>query len=321
MKDVFVAGETLVDFIPTDGGSLDEIGSFQHKPGGAPANVAIGLSRLESPPRFWTRLGSDSFGKFLHELLDRHDIPEEFIVSMESEKTTLAVVSPSSKHRAFEFYDGKGGTFAFSPRMVPETPLSDPSWVHFGGVALTNPKGKRAMLDLAKRAKQKECVVSFDPNIRPSLWTGENRKRLKDALEKAVSFSDVIFCSREDFVSTPFETDDEHSLAKRLVEQGPHTVFVTLGENGAIVLADEKSPWGVGGFSHDGFDVDVVDTTGAGDAFTAGAINRLCGNYEGSNLREVLSFANRVAALAVQEKGGMMALPTGQDLELRQEIG
>lgn len=322
MKDVFVAGETLVDFIPTDEGSLDEIGGFHHKPGGAPANVAVGLSKLGPSPRFWTRLGSDPFGEFLRRLLNRHDIPEEFIVPMKSEKTTLAVVSPSeSEYRTFEFYDGEGGTFAFSPERVPDAPLADSSWVHFGGVALTNPSGKRAMLDLARRAEQRECVVSFDPNIRPSLWDGENRNRLKGALEKAIGLSDVIFCSRKDFVTTQFDTDDERSLAEKLMERGPHTVFVTLGEDGAIVVADEKSPWGIGEFSHDGFDADVVDTTGAGDAFTAGAINRLRANNEGPDLREVLSFANRVAALTVQERGGMTALPKGQDLELRRGTG
>lgn len=322
MSDVFVAGETLVDLVPTGEGSLDEVGGFHHEPGGAPANVAVGLSELGSPPRFWTRLGVDAFGDYLYRVLRRHDVPEEFVVRMDGERTTLAVVSPpGSDHRPFEFYDGTGGTFAFSPDRVSDAPLSDSSWVHFGGVVLAHRDGARAMLDLAERASEAGCLVSFDPNVRRSLWERADRERLETAVERAVRLSDVVFCSREDFASAPFETDSEQALARDLVERGPHTAFVTRGEAGAVALSTEDSPWETGQFSHGGFDVSVVDTTGAGDAFAAAAIHLLRPDGERTALPEVLAFANRVASLTVRERGGTTALPALGDVELFGEPG
>jgi len=93
MTDILVAGETLVDLLPGAGETLHDVDGFTHRPGGAPANVAVGLTRLGSPPAFWTRLGDDPFGDFLRETLDEEGVPDALSQRVAG-NTTLAVVSP-----------------------------------------------------------------------------------------------------------------------------------------------------------------------------------------------------------------------------------
>jgi len=93
MTDILVAGETLVDLLPGRGETLHDVDGFTHRPGGAPANVAVGLTRLGSPPAFWTRLGDDPLGDFLRETLDEEGVPDALSQRVAG-NTTLAVVSP-----------------------------------------------------------------------------------------------------------------------------------------------------------------------------------------------------------------------------------
>jgi fructokinase len=111
---------------------------------------------------------------------------------------------------------------------------------------------------------------------------------------------------------------DPRDLARAVCERGPHTAFVTRGEAGALAAATDRAPWpgGASEASHDGYDVDPVDTTGAGDAFTAGAISAL---REGAPLSEALDVATAVAALTTTAAGGMAAMPDRTAVEAVRE--
>ena len=298
-----MAGETLIDFLPGPGETLRDVDGFSHRPGGAPANVAVGLSRL----------GGDPFGDFLREALVDEGVPTTAFERVDG-NTTLAVVSPPGVDgRRFRFYGSRDVAFGFRPDAVPEDALTSASWVHLGGVALTHPDGRAAMRELAAAAAERDCAVSFDVNYREDLVPDGEREAVVDAVREVVADSDVVFASDEDVAATGLSSEAGEALGRDLQDLGPHTAVVTLGESGAVVASSAAAPWGERTVRHEGFAVDAVDATGAGDAFTAGLIARLAdGDVD---LDDAVAFANATAALSVRERGGMTALPSKASVE------
>jgi len=313
MAEILVAGETLIDLLPGPGETLRDVDGFAHRPGGAPANVAVGLARLDASPAFWTRLGGDPFGDLLRDVLVEEGL-ETGAFERVAGNTTLAVVSPPGVDgRRFRFYGAGDVTFGFEPESIPEDTLAAASWVHLGGVALTHPEGRAAMRELAATAAERGCTVSFDVNYREDLVPDGDREAVVDAVSDIVADSDVVFASDEDVAATGLSSNEGADLGRDLLALGPHTAVVTLGEAGAVVTSDPAAPWGERTVRHEGFAVDAVDATGAGDAFTAGLIARLA--EVDADLDEAVAFANATAALSVRERGGMTALPARARVE------
>ncbi|MDZ5809891.1 PfkB family carbohydrate kinase [Halorubrum sp. AD140] len=313
MAEILVAGETLIDLLPGAGETLHDVDGFSHRPGGAPANVAVGLSRLGAAPAFWTRLGNDPFGDFLAETLVAEDVPATRFERVDG-NTTLAVVSPPGVDgRRFRFYGSGDVTFGFDPGSIPTDALASVSWVHLGGVALTHPDGREAMRELAAAAGERGCTVSFDVNYREDLVPDGERDAVVDAVREIVADSDVVFASDEDVAATGISSHEGERLGRDLLELGPHTAVVTLGAAGAVVASSAAAPWGERTVRHGGFAVDAVDATGAGDAFTSGLVARL--SADEVDLADAVAFANATAALSVRERGGMTALPTEAGVE------
>jgi fructokinase len=321
MPEVFVAGETLVDFVPEAGETLREVDGYAHRPGGAPANVAVGLARLGSPPAFWTRLGDDAFGEFLADALAAEEITKTYVERVDG-RTTLAVVSPpGAQGPRFGFYGSRDATFGFDPDAVPtETLRADSPWVHLGGVALTHPDGRAATRELLSAANAAGCPVSFDVNHRADLVPDGSEETVSSAVREAVAASDVVLCSDADVAAAGLSASEETELARDLLALGPHTAVVTLGDEGALAVSSEAAPWGAARVRHGGFAVDAVDATGAGDAFAAGLLSRLAAEGEEpitdeSGLREALAFGNATAALSVRSVGGMGSIPSRAEVE------
>ena len=316
--NVLVAGETLIDFLPDRPGPLSSLDAFERRPGGAPANVAVALSRLERQPLFWTRVGDDPFGRYLEGVLANEGLAQTFVERDPSAKTTLAFVThDEAGDREFSFYrDGTADT-----RMVlgtvPDEVLADCAWVHAGGVTLASGRSRPATIDLLERAARAGCIVSFDSNYRPELWTDASVYRR--IAREAVTHATVLKATQAELETLGFAGDSTLSLARDALEAGPDVVFCTRGRAGALAIAadDEvdgspgRLPWsGVAG--HDGFDVEVADATGAGDAFIAGAI---AAAVEGRDLNETVAFANAVAASATTRAGAMAGLPDRERVE------
>ena len=314
MSEILVAGETLVDLLPGAGETLHDVDGFTHRPGGAPANVSVGLSRLGVDPTFWTRLGDDPFGDFLWETLTAEGLSPERFERVSDGNTTLAVVSPSGVDgRRFRFYGSRDVTFGFEPSAVPTAALEACSWVHLGGVALTHPAGRAASRELAASAGEHDCSVSFDVNYRPDLVPETSRSAVVTAVKEILAESDVVFCSDEDVTAAGISSKTGERLARELLTFGPHTAVVTLGTAGAVVAGSAASPWGERTARHEGFAADAVDATGAGDAFTAGLLARLIDGE--TTLDDALAFANATAARSVEDVGGMTALPSRKQVE------
>ena len=317
MTDILVAGEALIAFLPEGERSLVDTETFHRRAGGAPANVAVGLACLGESPLFWTRLSTDPFGDHLATTLSDNGVRSDLIERDPDAATTLAFVSlDPDAERAFNFRRNGTADTRMRPGAVDDETLAETEWVHGGGVTLADEPSRTATLDLLERARKAGATVSFDPNARPELFDeGHFVEHCRRALRRA----DVVKTTAEDLLETGVidESDcDATVLARSICEQGPHTALVTRGADGALASATPEAPWNPTGeplvVEHGGYDVDPVDTTGAGDAFTAGAIRSLA---DGESLRAALAFANAVAAQSTTEKGAMSALPTRAEME------
>lgn len=310
--EILVAGETLIDFLPNQSGPLSTVETFSRRAGGAPANVAVALSRLDERPWFLTNISEDAFGDFLANSLDAHGVPDRFVTRDPDYRTTLAFVAhDADADRSFTFYRTETADQYLDADAVGNDALDAVSWVALGGVVLSSEPARSATFELAERAHEHGCGVVFDPNSRPELWTDE--ATAERVLEEMLGLTDVVKTSADDLTGMGFV--DDSAIARSVLDAGPHTVFLTRGETGARVVADERAPWGPADHDHAGYPVEPVDTTGAGDAFLAGV---LCALAEGEPLDETLAFANAVAALTTTETGATAALPDRETVaELR----
>jgi fructokinase len=316
MPRVLVAGETLIDFLPGSNGPLSTVETFTRRPGGAPANVAVALARLGEAPLFWTRVGADPFGDFLVETLLGAGVPGTYVERDPEAKTGLAFVSlDETAERGFSFYHDGSAETRLKPERIPASTLEDADWVHVDGLSLDTRPSRDAVFDLASRARDAGCTVSFDPNARPERWT---RFSFPGSVRRALGLADVVKATPEDLAEAGFDADgaDALDLAAAIHEHGPHTALITLGAGGAVLSATADAPWGETTVSHGGYDVDPVDTTGAGDAFLAGTVASL---VDGDDADEALAFANAVAAVATTERGAMTALPDRTTVEAFRE--
>ncbi|MFB6151998.1 MAG: PfkB family carbohydrate kinase [Haloarculaceae archaeon] len=302
--NVLVAGETLIDFLPGSDDALSEVEQFSRRAGGAPANVAVRLDQLGHTPWFWTRVGDGPFGDFLVSVLDDRGLPDRFVERDPEKKTSLAFVSgdPESGPR-FTFYRDRTADTRFQEGTVPDEVLDGVDWVVVGGVLLASSPSREAIHDLVERAGERGCTVVFDPNARPELWGGAD---FETEIRRILGSVDVVKATPGDLGIAGFDADAD-DLAEQVHEAGPHTVFLTMGEEGSTASSTADAPWGEDAVEHGSYRVDAVDDTGAGDAFTAGVVATLADGER--DLERVLARANAVAAASTTRQGGMAQLP------------
>ncbi|MER6080453.1 carbohydrate kinase [Streptomyces sp. NPDC001833] len=259
---VTVIGEALIDLV-----QLDAPGDYRARPGGSPFNVAIGLARLGHRTALMARLADNTFGRLLraHAAAEGVDLT---CAPAAAEPTTLAVVSMDAQGRAsYDFYLEGTADWQWTETETARVPR-DTAVLHFGSVASWTSPADRHIHSVARRLRAEgTTLISYDPNIRPALLGDPERGR--QAVERSVGTAHLVKASREDvewlYPDAPIE-----KTAARWLELGALLVVITDGPDGAHVLHS-----GAGSLSRPGRKVAVVDTVGAGDAFTAGLLGAL----------------------------------------------
>lgn len=304
MTRILIAGEAIVDLHPTGGDS------YERRLGGAPANVAVGLARLELSPALWARLGTGPFGSFLAEQLPAEGVDDAWLARDSDAPTGCAVVSlDEAGDRSFTLYLEDAASTRLDPARVEQLPTETLDWLHVGGVELSHEPARSAVFRLLE-AIGPDVTVSFDPNYRPSLWETFDYQA---TLERALAATDVVVAGPADFAATDRPRAPE-ALADRLLADGPHTAFVTRGADGALARAGPDAPWGPASATADGRSAEVTDTTGAGDAFTAGAIGVLAGALGPVSLDRAVRAGCVCGARSVTAPGAVTAFPDRADL-------
>lgn len=257
---VAVVGETLIDLIPVDGDL------YQAVPGGSPANVAVGLARFGVPTRMAARISADPPGRILRRRLAEAGVDLRGVVAA-AEPSSLALVTHEADGPRYDLRLHGTADWQWTEAETALVP-PDTAVLHFGSVASWTPPAEQHIHRAVKRVRAAgTALISYDPNIRPALLGDPARGR--PAVERGVALAHLVKASREDvewlYPDTPLER-----IAAHWLDLGALLVVVTDGPDGAHVFRS-----GASSVSRPGRTVAVVDTVGAGDAFTSGLLGAL----------------------------------------------
>ena len=301
---IVVAGEALVDLVPDTDGRLRAL------PGGSPFNVAIGLGRLGADASLLGPLSSDAFGGLLAGRLSDAGVAA-LPPHRTARPTTLAMVHlDTTGHATYGFYlEGTSAT-GMSATDLSAAVAHDPGaasaalHVSLGAVTLHSP-GTGAVLRSLLASGAQRPLVTLDPNVRTAVMSDIDAERA--AIEQAVTQVDVVKVSDADLIAL-HPREDPLAVAGAWARSGPALVVMTRGADGAVALRDEGGMLTVAGRR-----VAVVDTVGAGDAFSSGLLASLeehallerdaLRGCDVASLRSVLEFAAEVAAVTCTRKG------------------
>jgi len=307
---IVALGEVVSDIYRGEEISAVELG-FVARPGGAPANVAVAACRLGSEAAFVGSVGEDLFGDFILRALESEGVDTSG-VSRQSPptRTSLAFVEVRTDgDREFTFYrSSPAADELLSPDDIAEDLVSGASFVNFGSIPLIREPVRSATRRIAELARELDVPVAFDVNFREHLW--ESVQAAREAVEPLLDLSTIVKLG-DDELSPLLGTDDVEEAAGMLLDRGVSLVLVSKGAEGAFCatrkFSDEVPTFDVG---------EIVDATGAGDAFLAAVLVHLSDKpLEEDRVREATLRGCAAGALACTDYGAMSALPKEKDLE------
>jgi len=303
-------GELLVDFFADPpGASLEEAAAFVPVPGGAPANVAVGVARLGQRSAFIGKVGDDAFGRKLARVLQENGVDTRGLrFDREARTTCVFIAQPTKEHQEFLFFRNPGADMMFDENDINFALLERTRIFHFGSLSLTADPIRRALWSMLKFLEKQGTLLSFDVNYRPTLW--KSREDAFRVIWEILPRIDLLKVNEEELRLLTGKSDVEEGI-QVFLQKGVKNVVVTLGREGAFF----GNRQGVGRVA--GFPVAVVDTTGCGDSFVAGVLSQLSDKLIPSpkEFEKIVFFANACAALTAMKKGVIPALPTRDQVE------
>ncbi|MCD6463539.1 MAG: carbohydrate kinase [Thermotogae bacterium] len=316
MKSVLCAGEVLWDFQSRSCyEGLGKSSIFVKNPGGSPANVAVGLSKLGAEVTFLGKVGKDTFGVALVETLQRFGVDTSRMILANNMKTTLAFVAINEEGKPeYEFYRENAADTYLTIEEVKNLQVQDYSLFHTGSLALTRDPTASTLMKLYTRFHDEHILTSLDPNIRQGSWDDENRYITR--LKTLCRMVDILKLNEADLYYITGEKEFEVALEKLADMRKEKITFITLGEKGSLVMKNHQIK------QIEGFKVRVVDTTGCGDAYMAAVLARLHGRsilelreLRIDELEEIALFASAAASIAATRLGAMGTMPTLREIE------
>jgi len=311
MKKVIAIGEALIDFIPHEKGrALNNVENFLRVPGGAPLNVAAAVAKLGGKSQMLTKLGQDGFGDAILNEVKPLGVDVSRISRTKEANTALAFVSlREDGERDFSFYRNPSADMLLSAEEICSEDFNERDILHFCSVSLIDAPIKEAHRRAIEIAKEKGCLISFDPNVRLPLW--KQPEDCRKAILEFLPLSNIVKISDEELEFITGIKDEKEALDS-LLTGDVKVIIYTKGTNGAEFITKERvifSP---------SFKVSAQDTTGAGDSFIGSLLYQVAeGEYSLEELvtlseekvQEILTFSNATAALTVCKKGAIGALP------------
>jgi fructokinase len=312
MADVLCVGDLLIDFVPAvTGTGLIDAPAFQKAPGGAAANVAVGLARLGVNSAFMGMVGSDPFGTFLAESLREAGVDTLPLRFTAAARTALAFVSlRADGEREFLFYRHPSADMLFTPADVDTVAIDASPVLHFDSISLAGENPRAASLFAADRALAQGHLVSYDVNLRLPLWP--DAAAATAGIRAGLAKAQIVKLSDDELDFLTGRRDPE-AVRELLWHDTLRLVTVTRGAAGSTWLT-RTARGDVASFP-----VTAVDTTRAGGGFMAGLLAGLLHDpqalAEPARLDGLCRFANAVGALTTQERGAIPSLPTRAAVE------
>lgn len=309
--DVIALGELLIDFT-LNGNSTQGNPLFEANPGGAPCNVLSMLSKLGKKTAFIGKVGEDQFGRILRSTIEEVGIDSTYLLKDSEIPTTLAFVhNMPDGDREFSFYRKPGADMMLSADDIKEEMFEEGKIFHFGTLSMTHDGVREATLKALKCAKQKNMIISLDPNLREPLW--DNLDNAKDKMLEAISYCDVLKISDNEIQFLTGEEDYDKGIDKLRNMYDIPLICLTMGKDGSRAYYKDLRVE-VSGFKQD----NVIDTTGAGDTFCGSVLGYICehgiNNFDEDSLKEMLTFANAAASLVTLKRGAIKSMPNVDDV-------
>lgn len=309
--DVVALGELLIDF--TENGMSGQGNPlFEANPGGAPCNVLAMLTKLGHKTAFIGKVGNDFFGRQLKEAIKDVGIISDYLYMDKEVHTTLAMVHTyPDGDRDFSFYRNPGADMMLTEEEIPDSLLNDTKIFHFGTLSMTHENVRKATKKAVRVAKEAGVLISFDPNLRPPLWSSmeEARQQVLYGLEQCdvlkISDNEIQWLTdKKDYTEGVQWINSRYHIPLILVSMGKEGSRAYY--KGTIVQADP--------FLRE----NTIETTGAGDTFCGCVLHYLLEhNLESlseDSLQEMLMFANCAASLITTRKGALRVMPSKEEI-------
>ena len=314
--DVIALGELLIDFT-MNGQSEQGNNMFEACPGGAPCNVLALLNKMGKKTAFIGKVGKDQFGALLRDTITEAGIDASNLMVDENVTTTLAFVHTfPDGDREFSFYRNPGADMMLTADEVNPEVVKDTKVFHFGTLSMTHEGVREATKKAVETAKANGCLVSFDPNLRPPLWSSLDLA--KEQMEYGFGKCDILKISDNEIQFVSGKKDYDEGIAYLQETYNIPLILLTMGKDGSRAYYKGMR------VERPGFSVKAIETTGAGDTFCGSSLNYLVDhdfeNLTEEQLGEMLTFANAAAALVTTKKGAIKAMPVKEEvLELIQK--
>ena len=314
--DVIALGELLIDFT-MNGQSEQGNNMFEACPGGAPCNVLALLNKMGKKTAFIGKVGKDQFGALLRDTITEAGIDASNLMVDENVNTTLAFVHTfPDGDREFSFYRNPGADMMLTADEVNPEVVKDTKVFHFGTLSMTHEGVREATKKAVETAKANGCLVSFDPNLRPPLWSSLDLA--KEQMEYGFGKCDILKISDNEIQFVSGKEDYDEGIAYLQETYNIPLILLTMGKDGSRAYYKGMR------VERPGFSVKAIETTGAGDTFCGSSLNYLVDhdfeNPTEEQLGEMLTFANAAAALVTTKKGAIKAMPVKEEvLELIQK--
>ena len=314
--DVIALGELLIDFT-MNGQSEQGNNMFEACPGGAPCNVLALLNKMGKKTAFIGKVGKDQFGALLRDTITEAGIDASNLMVDENVNTTLAFVHTfPDGDREFSFYRNPGADMMLTADEVNPEVEKDTKVFHFGTLSMTHEGVREATKKAVETAKANGCLVSFDPNLRPPLWSSLDLA--KEQMEYGFGKCDILKISDNEIQFVSGKEDYDEGIAYLQETYNIPLILLTMGKDGSRAYYKGMR------VERPGFSVKAIETTGAGDTFCGSSLNYLVDhdfeNLTEEQLGEMLTFANAAAALVTTKKGAIKAMPVKEEvLELIQK--
>lgn len=310
--DAVALGELLIDF--TENGTSGQGNPvYEANPGGAPCNVLAMLAKAGKKTAFIGKVGRDIFGNRLKTVLEEVGIDISNLVIDEKVRTTLAFVKTfPDGDRDFSFYRNPGADMMLKEEELNEELLKDTKLFHFGTLSMTHEEVRRATKKAIAVAKENGAMISFDPNLRPPLWS--SLENAKEQVAYGLSQCDILKISDNEIQWFTGETDYDAGIGKLKKEYDIPLILLSMGKEGSRAyykdLRVEAAPF---------LQENTIETTGAGDTFGGCCLYHVLqyglDRLDEEKLTKMLTFANAGASIITTRKGALRVMPEMEEIK------
>ena len=303
--DVIALGELLIDFT-MNGQSEQGNNMFEACPGGAPCNVLALLNKMGKKTAFLGKVGQDQFGTLLKDTITEVGIDSTRLVMDPEVNTTLAFVHTfPDGDREFSFYRNPGADMMLSESDVDPEFIGQAKIFHFGTLSMTHDGVRAATKKAVQAARENGCLISFDPNLRPPLWS--SLELAKEQMEYGFGVCDILKISDNEIQFVSGKEDYDEGIAYLQEKYQIPLILLTMGRDGSRAYYKGMR------VQKPGFSVKAIETTGAGDTFCGSSLTYILEHDFDSlteeQLGEMLTFANAAAAIVTTKKGAIRSMP------------